>query len=180
MDMFIANATKQLFSIQYRLPEKPRVMIHDIPIGTQIKIPGDLSTPEVEAIVTQLTTYGMISVDDVSRAKAECPLVYSIGRPVTAAKMGELARRNIAAKDDLGQVIRQQAAVALSDQAEKDLKSAMPRSTLKAVDISVVEVEPAGGYRTANPFGEGFRIDRMAPTGPASPRGARAARGGRR
>jgi hypothetical protein len=143
MDMYIANATKHAVEFAYRLPERSGVITQRVPIGGQVKLSGDLSTTDIDAVVKQYSKYGLIKADDIDISKgAFTGLCYSVGRAVHVDKIRRAMERNEDVLEELGQQMRKEAAVAANNQIEGDTGS-----PLKTLDMSVRELEPSGGFK---------------------------------
>jgi len=102
MKLFIANLTKQRFKFHYRLPENPKLLDQDIPIGKQIQIAGDLARDVIDIIISQHADYGILAANEVygkSHDNIKAPLVYSVGEPVDLDKLFH----GIAKNDDVAQ-----------------------------------------------------------------------------
>ncbi|MEN9755888.1 MAG: hypothetical protein RL755_75 [Pseudomonadota bacterium] len=90
MKLFVANLTKQRFKFHYRLPENPKLLDQDIPIGKQIQIAGDLTRDVIDIIVSQHEDYGILAANEVygkSHDNIKAPIVYSVGEPVDLDKL---------------------------------------------------------------------------------------------
>jgi hypothetical protein len=158
MDMYIANATKHALEFAYRLPERTGVITQRIPIGGQVKLSGDFSTADVDAVIDQYQKYGLIKADDIDITKgAFMGVCYSVGRPVSVDKIRRAMERNEDVLEELGQQMRREAAVAANNQIEGDTGA-----TLKNLDLSVRELEPHGGFKDEglNHVDENIRVSR--------------------
>ena len=69
MKMFIANGLHQNLDFQYRLPEVKGYRQQSIPIGSQVKISGDLSQKDIDLIVEHHSIYGMVAARDLDKFK---------------------------------------------------------------------------------------------------------------
>lgn len=86
MKLFIANTTKFRHEFLYRLPERTKVFNQVIPSGQQLRVHSDdLTTVEIEHILRQHLTYGLVPASDVDREKAFIGLCYSLDKPVPDA-----------------------------------------------------------------------------------------------
>lgn len=141
MKLFVANCTKQVHDFVYRLPEKG-TRLQRIEIGSQIQVAGDLSQPEIDAIVDHHARYGMRSVADVKKMKTEfVGLCYSVDKPVSRENMEIALQRNDDVLIDRGQQLRKQAAVATSAAIMQDGN----QQNLKGFETSITEVRKDGG-----------------------------------
>jgi hypothetical protein len=156
--MYIANCTQQVQDFIYRLPETPGPRSQRIDIGSQVQISGDLSTPDIDAIVRQHATYGLVSVDEVDRTKPFVGLCYSVDKPVPVAKIKSAIAHNYDVMVERGKELRKEAAVATESSLVE--RGAGPA----ALEMSVVEETKDGSDPT---FNEGLRVTRNeAPSEP--------------
>jgi hypothetical protein len=162
MMLFIGNATKQKFVFAYRVPEVAGVRQQEIQVGGQVMISGNLSSTDIDAILDQHRPYGLVASSEIDRTKTFAGLCYSIGQPITAAKLGLVIQRNTEVLVQRGQEMRKQAAVMIQGRIENDLaeRQGMEGTNLRQLDMSVVEEEPKGGYTTDAPIAEGIRVKR--------------------
>ena len=163
MYMFIANGLHQNFDFQYRLPNTKTYRTQLIPIGGQIRISGELTEADIDAIVKVHTIYGMIRADEIAQFKGfHIPYVYSINTPVSAEVIGELIVHNREYNEALGKKLRQEAAVALSNSIEDGTTD-----HLTNLELTIEEVSSKDRDAT---FAEGIRVtrdrERGAPQGP--------------
>jgi hypothetical protein len=163
-ELYIGNVSKQIFQFCYRSPERPGVIVQTIPIGGQIRISPNgqhvnLSTPEIDAILEQHKTYGLVSVDDIDRMRGPFDgICYSIGKQISVEKL----RRAMVRKDDslkeFGKTMRQEAALAVNSQIEGQIGS-----PLRQLEMSFQEEDPKGGYiDELSHVAEGVRVTREA------------------
>lgn len=135
-----------------------------IDIGGQIRISGDLTTPEIEAIVGQHRKYGMVEVGEIDRTKPFVGLCYSVDKPISVERIRNALVHNAEVLTEIGRARRQEAAIAVSNQ----LEAVTPG--LQALEMSFVEEQGKSG---ASPqIAEGVRVTRRAQPGgpPAIPR----------
>jgi hypothetical protein len=160
-ELYIGNATKQVHQFTYRSPERPGVIVQTIPMGGQVQISPngvhrDLSTPEIDAIIAQHRTYGIISIEEVDQMQGPFDgLCYSIGKPISMDKLHRVMKK----KDDLmqhfGQKMRQEAALAVNQQIEGQI------GPLRQLEMSFIEEEPKSGYSDdLTHLSEGVRVTR--------------------
>jgi len=163
--MFIANCTNQVQDFHYRLPENPKVLKQTIPIGGQIQIPGDLSTPDIEAIVRQHTVYGMVSVQEIDRTKDFIGICYQLDRKVDMERVKRAAIHNLGVLNERGRKLRQEAAVAVNNAIEEQTNG------VQAFEMSIEEQESQGKDIEVN---EKVRVSKYEePQAPVKARGAR-------
>jgi hypothetical protein len=114
MRMYVANGTHQNIDFQYRIPEYKNYRQQTIPIGGQIRISGELSPKDVEAIVATHEIYGMVEASKIADFRGwHIPYIYSVGDPINAGVIAELVEHNRTVNTELGMKYRQEAAVAL-------------------------------------------------------------------
>lgn len=156
--MYVANCTRQIQDFMYRLPEQTKVMKQIIDIGGQIRIPGDLSTPDVEAIVEQHAIYGMVRVDEIDRTKPFVGVCYSLDKPVSVDKIRIALQHNQDVLVERGRKIREETAVSINNAMEDQTNA------LESLEVSIEEIEKDGKDTQVN---EKIRVDKTAPeTGP--------------
>jgi hypothetical protein len=162
--LYIGNVSKQIQIFTYRSPERPGVIAQTIPIGGQIRVSPngahyDLSTIEIDAIIAQHRTYGLIDIDEIDKKQSPFnALCYSIGKPMTVEKL----RKAMFKKEDsvkiFGQKLRQEAALAVNSQIEEH-----SGQRLRELEMSFEEEEPTGGYaEDADHNSEGILVTRTA------------------
>lgn len=186
MDLYVANATRLNVDFAYRLPEVSGMRMQHIPLGQQVKIsagPGGLNKHQIDAIIEQQRPYGMLEAREVTDKGGFAGLIYSVDRQVKVGDMEYAMSHNMDVLLQRGAQIRKEAAVATAANLEGALSDRRDlNSTLRQVELSAVEEEPSGGYRNANPFGEGVRVPGKAAAAAQQARGAagRGNRGARR
>ncbi len=117
--IYIANCTKQVQQLQFRVPENPQIIMGEIPIGEQ-KLVWDGSTPAIQDIIEQLSAYGMVSVAELPRTKRFAGLCYSLDVPVKMDAIVMANRHNIDVLFDKGVEIRKALAVAVDKKFQRD------------------------------------------------------------
>jgi len=160
MDLYIGNSTKQRQQFCYRVPEETGLRVQDIEIGTQVKISGDLSTQQIDAIIQQHRAYGLVPAAEAGKVKGFTGLCYSVGRPIQSATLELAIDANQRVLEARGKKLREEAAIAVSNGMEQTLGEMGTGANLREVEMSAVEEEPKGGYRDDAPFGEGVRVTR--------------------
>lgn len=171
--LYIANATKQKIQLSYwpldRVRERVRnpesrqgIVTQMIPIGGQIAIvngseDNDLSIEEIDFVIKQHRRYGLIPVGELDSSKLPFQgMCYSIGEPVSPDRLHRAMWHNEQTLETQGKELRKQAALAVNNQIEEGLQE-----NLKALRMSVAEVEPPGGYPGDHePLGEGVHVTR--------------------
>lgn len=176
MQMFVANATRQVVTFLYRIPDSSGVRAQDIPIGGQVQLSQDLPVEAVNAIVEQHQRYGMVEAAQAYRSKGFAGLCYSLGSPVKMDTIAQLIDHNTDKLVELGQKIRQESAVSANNVLDGDLRESGRPEVLRNFEASVTEVARTGQVDT--PFEETISVSRDAPEPVATSN--RAQRRGRR
>lgn len=161
MRMYIGNATKCIVEFHYRLPEHPGVIMQRIPIGAQIALSRDLSTPDINLVLKQNAAYGLVSADEIDRRKEFHGLCYSLGNPISSVKLSVAIERNTQVLVDQGRKMRETFAIAQSNNLENDaVRQDVGR--LVEYDMSVVEEDrrktSAEAENPHKPVAEGVRV----------------------
>jgi hypothetical protein len=150
----------------YRVPERIGIITQVIPIGGQIRVSPngitvDLSMPEIDAVLNQHKTYGLININELDdKGSPFSGLVYCIGKPISADKLRRAMQRKDEELKKFGQKIRQEAALAVNSQIEEQIGA-----PLRALEMSFQEEEPRGGYaEDLDHLAEGVRVTREAVT----------------
>ena len=158
MKLIIANCTQQNHDFLYRTIESKSVRMQPIPIGGQAVISGELTSEDIDYIISQHAQYGMVRVDEVDRTKPFIGLCYSIDKPIPVERLRIALAHNNSVLVERGRKIRQEAAIAVSDVLEQQTTG------LQALEMSIVEQPKDGSEPEIN---EGVRVSRTeAPTSP--------------
>jgi hypothetical protein len=160
MKFYVANPTRQHHLFTFRMPEEKGVRSQPIAPGQQVQIVGDLNQLQIDAIVAHYARYGLAPVSDVgSQRQNQIRLIYSVDRPVPASKIEDVMRSNMGILIREGQKMREQAAVVIPPEIERQLEGV---AQLRGLEMSIVEEEPKGGYREVEegvkPVAEGYRM----------------------
>lgn len=162
--LFVANPTRQNHLISLRLPERAGIVQQNVAPGRQIQFFGELSTPELEAILKHGATYGWVSVTDLSkRGTPFASLVYSIDRPVPRGSLMGLIENNTRVLKQRGKENRDLAAVAMSQDLEAMVESETGAHT-REVNVEIVEDDskPRAAEDDHEAVAEGRKITRDA------------------
>jgi hypothetical protein len=168
-ELYIGNVSKQMFVFCYRSPELNKVISQVIPIGGQIRISPngtqtDLSTPEIDAIISQHRRYGIVPIEEVDKLYGPFDgICYSIGKQISVEKLRRAMVKKEEALKAFGQVMRKEAALAVNSQIEEQIGA-----PLRELEMSFQEEEPRSGYSDdVDHLAEGVRVTRDAggPTG---------------
>ena len=142
MQLFIANVSRQNLTFSFRVPEQNGIKQVMIPPGAQRPIYSpDLTKPQVDGIIEQGRIYGMVAADEVDRVKKQTPMVYSVGKEISAEKIRKLMMTNHDALTHEGEQTRKQAAVI----AHHNVENPSPDIHFnKVTDTEIVEVAQRG------------------------------------
>lgn len=156
MRLYVANSTQQVVNFVYRIPEFSGFRAQNIAIGSQIKLPEDLTAEAVDAIVSHHARYGMIRADEINQAREFKGLCYSVDKPVPEVKINSLMEHNTGELVKLGKQIRAEAALTSNVGLETDLAESGRPESLRGFDMSIVE--ESHDERDPTPaIAEGFR-----------------------
>jgi hypothetical protein len=161
-ELYIGNASRQIFQFAYRFPERVGIITQVIPMGGQIRVSPngkitDLSTLEIDSVVGQHRMYGLVAVDDIDTDRSNFSgLCYSIGKPISIDKLRKAIQRNDDKLKIQGQKMRQEAALAVNAQIEEQI--GVP---LRQLEMSFTEEEPRSGFaEELDHLAEGVRVTR--------------------
>lgn len=179
-ELYVGNVSKQIQQFLYRALERPGIVMQTIPIGGQIRVSPngaktDLTTPEIDYIIEQHRTYGMMPVEEIdNKGSPFSGLCYSIGKQISPEKLRRGMLRKEEALNEFGKKLRQEAALAVNSQIEQQIGA-----PLRELEMSFTEEEPRGGYsEDTSHVAEGIRVTRQVENGPPVPETGR--RGSRR
>lgn len=158
LSMFVANCTNQVQTFIYRLPEIPAPRTQEIGIGRQVKLSGDLTQQDIDAVVAQHAKYGLKSVAEVEqrsngRAQVFVGLVYS-DKPISVEKVRRALLQNHNVLVERGRDERKAAAVAANEAIQQQTEGSP--LALQALDLSVEQVQDKNN--PTSDFNEGVRV----------------------
>lgn len=169
MRIFVGNATKQVLTFSYRPPGKG-VRSQSVPIGGQIQLSGDLTTEEVDCVISQNERYGLVDVKEIDRTKAFIGICYSLDKEISLSYLQRAFDQNHRVLVERGKEIRTNAAIAVNQGLEAELAENQ-LGGLSQLEMSVVEQDSPSRSNDAGPMvAEGVRVSRDADAPPA-PRG---------
>jgi hypothetical protein len=137
VDLFIGNATRQVYDFSFKLPETETFRSQKIQPGTQERIGGDLTIEDIDYIIKKHAKYGLIPQEEIDRSKAFHGTCYSIGKPITVARLTYLLDHNLGELVDLGRTIRQANAIAQNGNVEAALRESGRPERVAALDMTV-------------------------------------------
>lgn len=171
MKLFIGNATSQNFNFHYRLPERTSVTQQFIAMGEQVQIIGDLSQMDIDAIIKQGNTYGMLSVEEIDRNSTKYHgLCYSIGKEISSSKIEKLFVANTGVLVEMGRELRKNAAIVENSRLLRNNQE-MGLPNIRGTEMSIQQEQKDSD--TGQQLSEGFRAQFDTPTRPARQRRAR-------
>lgn len=149
--VYVANVTAQNHQLNFSLPSSTKPMSIAIPMGGQ-RLVGELSTPEIDAMVRQLGPYGLVEHGQASK-REKVTYLFNVGGVVPADAIRRTYERNRGILRDEGAERRQQAATAAAAAMNTD------ETPLKNAELSVEEVKSGDLGSESDKVGEGFRVD---------------------
>lgn len=159
--MYILNCTRQVQEFWYRLPESEKLLHQLIPIGGQIQVAGELSTPEIDAIIEQHARYGMVAYSEIDKRQPFIGYCYQVDKRFS--NVVDALQRGFAHNDQVleerGQRLREEAAVAINQSIEDQ------RAPARLTELEMT-VEEEGDEGT---FHKGVRVTRDETETPRSP-----------
>lgn len=179
--LFIANASTQNQIISYRLDYAPdgtkdvRTLIPykqtpPIPPGRQMPVGGDMHLSQIDSILGQLRTYGLVAEIDVARLPRGQKVTYisSVGQPVREETIRVVNDHNRGVKVQDGMIRRKKAAIAASAIVEHAVTEATPPGAppapMSEFDLGFEQEEQSeNGERRIE---EGYIVDPSAPVAP--------------
>ncbi len=170
MKVYVANTTRQVQDFTWRAIGAKSVRKIAIDVGTQQMLPGEWNSEDIAYLEEQHRRYGLVRADEIDRTRDFIGLCFSVDKPIAVDKIRHALTINEAVLMERGKVLRQQAAVAVSNHIEQHA----PGAGLTALEMTVVEEPKDGGTPSIS---EGIRVSREG-GGPPVPRTE--GRGGRR
>lgn len=170
MNTYVANCTQQNHILNFRLPDSRKPLSYKLPMGKQLLV-GDLTPPEVDALVEQLGPYGLIGVGEITNAKGKITYVMSQGVPVKSADILRALDKNNGVLRDEGKHRREEAAVAANAGMNTD------DTPLNKLEMSIEE-DTSGSFSDGDKLAEGMRIDNTQSTSENKKPRQRSKRGG--
>jgi hypothetical protein len=158
MDLYIANATKQILQFEFRLADKGRVS-RTIGSGGQTVFSG-LKQEQIDRVIYQHRRYNMLPLSEVMGARSYVAYFYSIDRPIKPEVIAMAAARNDGVLVVQGRETRKRLAIAINDNLGSSLAQNNSEARIRGFDLSVVEEEPRTGYHPdIKPVGERISVD---------------------
>ena len=152
--VYVANVTAQNHTINFRLPESRKALAITIPMGQQ-KFIGDLSAPEIDAMVEQLGVYGLVEVGQEHK-KSKVTYIFNVGSTIPASSMQKIYDRNRGILTDEGKQRRIENAVAANAVMNTE------ETPLNNFTADVEEIDSGDLGSDSDNVGEGVKIDNAA------------------
>jgi hypothetical protein len=159
--MFVANITNQIQEFAFRPLELRKTITLKLRAGEQICVTvnnnADLSTPEIDAIISQLGPYGFTDInDDRAKIGAQTPLIYSLGKAIPFAQQDRAIAQRLDAITQVGRKIREDGAIEVDHLIQQRNEEPLP---LRKLEMSFVEQPPPKGFPEGYvPLAEGVRV----------------------
>ena len=93
MKFYVANTTKQHWTIFFRVPENPKLMEKKCPAGSQVLL-HEGSQVDIDALIEQLSRYGGVRASEIDRSKDFIGHCWSIDKEVRATDIARAMRHN--------------------------------------------------------------------------------------
>lgn len=162
--VYIANCTPQNHTVNFRVPDSRKPLSLNIMAGRQIEVPGDVSTPALDAMVEQLGRYGLVPVDEAGKVGGKVTFLYSVGSPVTASAILRAAERNKGILREEGKKRRIASAVAANQVMNSD------ETPINNLETSIEEVTSGDLGNDSEEIAEGVKIDNKGDTNENKPK----------
>jgi hypothetical protein len=155
--MWVANCTTQVWEFAYTLPGGKRSRRQIIEVGRQIRLAGELSPLDIQAIVRQWERYGLRPITEVKSLRDYTGLIFSLDGPINPEKyVKPVLIVNHDVLEERGRQQRIEAGIASAAQLSESAKAAgMPMGDL---EVSIIEDEHTDG--TEPTFAETVKITR--------------------
>lgn len=141
--MYVANGTRQVQDFNYRLPGDPQPYQVRIPIGMQVKLPNDLSQPEIDHIIKKNAKYGFVDADEAKRRKHYIGMIYALDKPVPSPKVEFVLMHNLDILRARGKENRKMAALTANKKLEEQLAAIPGLANLEGMEMEITqEVKP--------------------------------------
>lgn len=137
MDLYVGNASRQVFDFRFRIPENPKTFTEKIQPGTFRKMSLNFTKADIDAVTEHHAKYGMIPDDEIDHARGFHGTCYSVDKAITRAKLVYLMDRNLGEMVQRGREIRQANAIAQSELVNTALIESGMNARVEAFDMTV-------------------------------------------
>ena len=139
--LYVANPTHQVHQFTYRLPDTPRHLIQEIPIGGQVLVAGrELPVPVIDGILEQHRRFGLISSNEAQRAPTFSGLVYSVDKAVPLTVLYALIDKLKGLLADRGRQAQRAAAIATNEYIQDAMQQANIPGRMNELEVTLEEV----------------------------------------
>lgn len=179
MKMYIGNATKQIVDFCYRLPVGAGytgIRSQQVPMGGQVCLSGEMNQEEIDFIIHQFSSSGLINVSEIGHGPDFHGICYSIDKPIAVKSIRELMDSNHEELLRRGEQIRREAAIAEHNRIETELGSGQRPATLNDFEMTVIQ-DNHDERDPVPPLAEEVHVRRQAPDTPPAAAQGRASRG---
>jgi hypothetical protein len=171
--LYIGNATRQRYDFQYRTSVGGAVRSQLIPVGSQLKISGELTLGEIDYILGQHSKYGLIAEDRIDRTKDFAGTCYAVGKPITNVRLMYLMESNLQVLVKRGEEIRKANAVGHSNIINEVMRESQ-QAELPVLELTVQQ-ERRDPDNNVPQLAEGILVSSDPDAQPLSGRGKRRA-----
>ena len=114
MQLFLANASRQIAHVHYRVPEIPNIIEDEILPGAQIAaLSGyNFTVAQLEVVISQLEGNLIPSIDNVDKTQYT-PITYRIDKEIPESKIESVFENNVSIQAKDGKKIREKTAAAI-------------------------------------------------------------------
>lgn len=172
--MYVANATKQVQTFMYRLPETKQPRQQTIDVGQQVRLSGDLSHKDIQAIIRQHAKYGMVAVSEIKDSKGLIPLCFQLDTPIAPEVIEMLVNINTGVLDDRGRVARENSAIVAATTIGQNLRERGEGTEFSELHVDLIEDDDQRSRSRRGITGEERREEKVivSRTDRAPPKGA--------
>lgn len=143
-ELWIANCTKQVKELPYRMPESAKVYEFRLEPNRQAKLPhGDMTKEQIDYFIRQHAPYGLRAEKDV-RSREQIGAVYSIGKEVDMKRIGDIRTRNDAILTEMVDESLKQSLLAADHQIRQQTGDSGRVDTLEIEEVVPANEDRAG------------------------------------
>lgn len=136
MDLWIGNATRQIYHFNYKMLEVAQPRSLRLEPGRQDRI-RDLTKEDLDYIVKCHSIYGLIPQEEIDRNREFHGTCYAIDKPISAQRFEYLMDYNLSQLIEQGREIRKQNAVAQTMTINQHLTESGRPERVQAMDMTV-------------------------------------------
>lgn len=135
MDLWIGNATRQIYQFNYKMPEIKLYRFITLQPGRQGKI-ANLTSTELDYIVWQHTMYGIVRHDEIDHWASFHGVCYAVDKMIPINQLTVLMESNLGFKVEEGRQTRINCAVAQSQLFDRVMEENGRPERVYALDLS--------------------------------------------